>query len=139
MEPESSDNMVHQEGDYTGGLVAAIVPAKSRSAIWEALVGKHVYGTSGPRSRIERFQLDCAGLSFIMGDTLQLYGNQPVAVKLEIEAETDTAEAELLALTRSLTAAPVSGGVLPATGLPWVLQTFIDHSLCTTRTVFIPE
>jgi hypothetical protein len=45
VEPESPDNMVHQEGDYTGGLVAVIAPEKSRDAIWYALTHKRVYGT----------------------------------------------------------------------------------------------
>lgn len=132
VEPESIDNMVHQEGDYTGGLVAVIAPEKSRDAIWNALTQKSVYGTSGPRIKINLFRVSTGTMAAAMGQTLSLFGNQPLPVSIEIDVETDTADAELLAVTKSTTDEPVSAGVLTATGLPWVLQTVADHSQCTT-------
>lgn len=51
----------------TGGLVAVHAEARSRDAVWEALEGRHVYGTSGDRILLWFDMHDAVGGSVRMG------------------------------------------------------------------------
>ncbi len=132
VEPETPENMVHQEGDYTGGLVAALATGKTREAIWDALVHRRVYGTTGPRIKINKFSITYNGTDYQMGETILCGQPAQPQVTIQVDVETDTNEPELVVVTKSTIESPVSGGVLFSTGQPWVQQTETDHSLCTT-------
>ncbi len=131
VEPESPDNMVHQEGDFTGGLVAALATGKTRDALWDALTHRRAYGTSGPRIKIHKFSILYKGKTYMMGETVPCKGDETPQITLEVDVETDTNDPEILVITKSTQEEPVSEGVLPSTGQPWILQTAADHALCT--------
>jgi len=128
---ENPDNMVHQEGDYTGGLVAALAAERSREGIWEALIHRRVYGTSAPRIKFNAFTVTAASNTYYMGQTVKCMGTTPCSISIHLDVETDTADVERIVITKSTVDDPASGGNLKS-GKPWLVQTAESHPLCQT-------
>ena len=126
---EHPDNMVHQEGDYTGGLVAALATERSREGIWEALIHKRVYGTTGPRIKLNAFTVTTASGTYHMGETVKCAGTTPCSISLHLDIETDTADVERIVITKSTVNNPVNESQLQS-GQPWIVQTAESHPLC---------
>jgi len=68
---------------YTGGLVAVHARKRSRDDIWDALMNRRVYGTSGPRILLYFELLDSQGDQIIarMGDEVVRQGNPHFRVR----------------------------------------------------------
>ena len=132
VEPEDPDNMVHQEGDYTGGLVAVLATEKNHEAIWDALVHRRTYGTTGPRIKINTFSITYDGTVYQMGETIHCQGDDSPQVTIQVDIETDTNDPEIVVVTKSTIENPVSEGILPSTNQPWIVQTDSDHPLCSS-------
>ena len=84
---EVPDNVVPDEGPYTGGLAAVWATDKSREAIWEALLARRTYATSGPRIQLE-FTASTNTNTVMMGGTLALPGAGNV--QLQVRAKPDS-------------------------------------------------
>jgi len=68
---------------YTGGLVALHAQNRSRDAVWDALMKRHVYGTSGPRILLYFELLAPEGNETIarMGDEVTMLSNPRFRVR----------------------------------------------------------
>ncbi|MFH1155614.1 MAG: DUF3604 domain-containing protein [Pseudomonadota bacterium] len=127
---ENENNMVHQEGDYTGGLIAALAPEKSGDAIWDALVSRRVYATTGPRIRINTFSVTAESVTYLMGQTVPLQGRESVPITIDLDVETDTADIDEIVITKSTIEDPSVQGKL-SSGHPWITLTSASHALAS--------
>ncbi|MBU4201107.1 MAG: DUF3604 domain-containing protein [Verrucomicrobia bacterium] len=86
---EITNNVSEWEGPYTGGLVAVLAAEKSRDAIFDALLNKRTYGTTGARIQL-RFSATYGTNNLVMGGTAS-YQGAALPCMLHITAKGDTA------------------------------------------------
>ena len=117
---ESVDAIISAEGNYSGGLVAALATAKTRDSIFDALVAKRVYGTSGPKIGLT-FTATVEGDSatYIMGETIRGASGKVVRLHISASAGTTGATIQNIVLTQ---------GISPEVGSDGITKTTINAS-----------
>ncbi len=80
---EVEENVAEREGPYTGGLAAVWATGCTREEIWDALMSRRTYGTSGGRVGFE-FSAKARGEIVAMGGTLAI--DSPADVYLHVRA-----------------------------------------------------
>lgn len=92
---ETQDAIMVEEGDYSGGLAAALATAKSRDGIFAALQSRKTYGTSGPKINLD-FTIvvrSAPARTYFMGETISGRSGE-IPVELRIDSEGATASIE---------------------------------------------
>ena len=95
---ELPENLTHGDHGYTGGLVAVYASSKTRADIFDALVAKRTYATSGPRIELS-FSASNGASTVMMGETLNCRTGD--SVQLNITAYGDTAAIDKIQLIRN--------------------------------------
>ncbi|MBI2922006.1 MAG: DUF3604 domain-containing protein [Planctomycetes bacterium] len=78
---ELPENVIPKEGPYTGGLVAVMAAAKTREAIFDAILARRVYATSGARIALS-FKATAGSSEAIMGGTQTMPASSPLTLSV---------------------------------------------------------